>query len=226
MLRRAASRACRACTRLQSTEAPPSGPPLPPSTTYGPAADGWQQIYHGPFEKPVRSVKMFSMSSLAITAVGSPLLAVLASEKMPLAAGVTLAVSAVAVSCSTTGLLAWCAKPYVTRLWVKAVDRSHLRAERVSMFGRRYLTELHTDDVMLSSGRPFASFRQASTGDVFFLHANFGDAAYMDVLARLSADTQTEIARAPIREQVRKELDAAGFAVKRESTSDGEPPRA
>lgn len=190
-----------------------------------PAPAPFDDIYTGPLARPVRSVKLFSVTSLGLTIVGSPLLAVLVSDKMPLIAGAVIAASAVAVSCSTTGLLAWFAKPYVTRLSVSRSDRALLRAETLTLLGRPQTDEFHLDDVSLQAGRPFASFRVVPTGKTYFVHPMHGDPGHMDVLARLSRDTQREMERGRLRADIRRELDAAEAGAQAPSTAAESSPR-
>ncbi|KNC50373.1 uncharacterized protein AMSG_06860 [Thecamonas trahens ATCC 50062] len=168
-----------------------------------------ETIYRGPLGRPIRAVKVFSVSSMVLTAVGSPALAVLASEHMPLQAGMAMAGGAMAVSAFTTSLLYWFTKPYVVNLSVDPASPDVVHLTTLSLLGRPAKSVVHIDEVTRELGRPFASFQVPSTGDHYFVHAGVGDVEnWGHVLSKLADMTKDDVDASSAAAKVQSEIDA------------------
>ena len=170
---------------------------------------GVETIYRGPLGRPIRAVKVFSVSSAVITAIGSPALALLASEHLPIGAGVAMATGAVSISLFTTSLLYWFTKPYVVSLGIDPKDQDLLHITTLSLLGRPAKSIVHVDDVSKELKRPFASFHVPSSGSHYFLHAGVGDIdRYGHILARLADKTAEQHSASEEAARVQAEIDA------------------
>jgi hypothetical protein len=72
-------------------------------------------IYVGPLTQTFRRLKIFSLSSLVLASTLSPFIFIVESS-LPSTARAALAATALATSGVSTGLVAWCGRPYVTTL--------------------------------------------------------------------------------------------------------------
>ena len=81
----------------------------------GPPKDRDEEIYYGPLTPTFRRLKVFSISSLALSSTFVPFIFLIESQ-LPLSARIALATTALATSGASTALIAWCGSPYVTTL--------------------------------------------------------------------------------------------------------------
>lgn len=72
-------------------------------------------VYHGPLTTAFRRLKLFSLASFGLSATLSPFM-FLVDSSLPMNARVALAGIALGTSGLSTGLVSWCAKPYVTKM--------------------------------------------------------------------------------------------------------------
>lgn len=74
-----------------------------------------KSAYNGPLAQTFRRLKIFSLSSLMLSSSLAPFMFLMESN-IPTAARVVVAFIAVGTSGLSTGLVGWCAKPYVATL--------------------------------------------------------------------------------------------------------------
>jgi hypothetical protein len=72
-------------------------------------------VYHGPLTVAFRRLKLFSLASFGFSSMLSPFM-FLVESSIPMNARFALAGIAVGTSGLSTGLVSWCAKPYVTKM--------------------------------------------------------------------------------------------------------------
>ena len=72
-------------------------------------------VYNGPLTTPFRNLKIFSLASIGLSISLTPILFVVESG-LPMSARFALAGIALGTSGLSTGLVAYCAKPYVTTM--------------------------------------------------------------------------------------------------------------
>lgn len=72
-------------------------------------------VYHGPLTAAFRRLKLFSLASFGLSATLSPFM-FLVESSLPMNARIALASIALGTSGLSTGLVSWCAKPYVTMM--------------------------------------------------------------------------------------------------------------
>lgn len=77
--------------------------------------DVYDKVYLGPLDSTFRRLKVFSLASLTLSTALSPFIFVIESN-LPLSARWALASIAVTTSATSTTLVAWCGKPYATKL--------------------------------------------------------------------------------------------------------------
>ena len=78
---------------------------------------GGVRIYVGSWNRVLKALKVFSLSSCALGVIGGPALVVLGNPSTSLAQRVALAGGLATLSLATTGVLHICTKPYVHELW-------------------------------------------------------------------------------------------------------------
>jgi hypothetical protein len=99
---------CRTFSKsFQRSEELDPTPPTANSTT--------QAAYEGPLTSTFRRLKLFSLSSLGLTTALGPFIFIVESG-LPYSARVALASMAFGTSWTSTAMVAWCGKPYVTTL--------------------------------------------------------------------------------------------------------------
>jgi len=72
-------------------------------------------VYHGPLTAAFRRLKLFSLASFGLSAALSPFM-FLVESSLPMNARMALAGIALGTSGLSTGLVSWCAKPYVAKM--------------------------------------------------------------------------------------------------------------
>jgi hypothetical protein len=75
----------------------------------------YDKVYVGPLGTTFKRLKVFSIASLALSTTFAPFLFVIEAS-LPMNARMALAMIAVTTSATSTGMVAWCGKPYVTQL--------------------------------------------------------------------------------------------------------------
>ena len=104
------------------------------SSSAAPPEGGMRLVYTGPLKGAVRAVKVFSLSTCVLALMGTPVLVVLGNPGVPVPARVAMGSLVLLVGVSTTAVLHWLCKGYITRLFYD--KHSHtVAAYTVSLFG-------------------------------------------------------------------------------------------
>lgn len=132
-------------------------------------SEDFKLVYTGPLNGAVRAIKMFSLSTAVASLLGSPVLVVYGSAAVPFAARVAMSSIVLAIGLSTTLILHWIAKAYVTQLFYNPATQS-VAAHTLNLFGRTKRNEFQ-----VSEARPptqltaFTTFQ--ARGKSYFLHS-------------------------------------------------------
>jgi hypothetical protein len=118
-------------------------------------------IYTGPMTATFRRLKIFSLSSCALTVVFTPFLFVLESS-LPAIAQASLAVTALTTTFLSTALVGWTGRPYVTALR-RTSDGVGLELHTMTMTLRPRTTSVYDPAFLAPTRRPFAAWQLAST---------------------------------------------------------------
>jgi len=128
-------------------------------------------IYEGPFEKTVRRIKVFSLSSCFLTLVGSPLLVYFGNADIPLLHRSALGVAVMGFGLATTFLLNFIVKPYVIRMtYLPDREPKQLRLETLNFFGRKKVLDADIESLSTQTSRPLSTFAHPPSNMEFFLH--------------------------------------------------------
>ncbi|TFK74633.1 hypothetical protein BDN72DRAFT_833150 [Pluteus cervinus] len=149
------SRSTHADAATPNTQPPPPSP-TPPSTE--------AQIYHGPLGPTFRRLKIFSLSSLALSTSLAPFMFIIESS-LPASARFALAGIAIGTSGASTGLVSWCGKPYVTSLrQLKSEEKdgaNGLELTTLTLTLKPRITRVYDPDFLVETKRPFAKWELA-----------------------------------------------------------------
>lgn len=151
--------------RAQASRGLSTAPPSEPATPAPPAP-----FYHGPLARTFKRLKLFSLSSLGLSAALTPFIFVIDSS-LPTPARIALALTAIGTSGSSTALVGWCGAPYVSsmsRLSDTAstgkdgaiqmvTNNMWLQGRKTSVFDPRFLKP---------TNRPFARWELAKVVEV------------------------------------------------------------
>lgn len=138
-------------------------------TSCAQSEEDFKLVYTGPLNGAVRAIKMFSLSTAVASLVGSPVLVAYGSVAVPLAARVAMSSIVLTIGLSTTLILHWIAKAYVTQLFYNPATQT-VAAHTLNLFGRTKRNEFH-----VSEARPptqltaFTTFQ--ARGKSYFLHS-------------------------------------------------------
>ena len=137
--------------------------------------------YTGPLGATLRNIKLLSVTSLSLTAVGAPVLLYLDTAGGMAASGkVLLAGTLCGFGLFTTGLLHWFASPYICSARLLP-GGSAVEVEKLTFYGARYRTRLDVGRTEPpESMHPVANFRV--DGRLYFLDKNFADAKLVELL--------------------------------------------
>ncbi|KAG5190131.1 hypothetical protein JKP88DRAFT_205594 [Tribonema minus] len=123
-------------------------------------------LYIGPLTAPIKTLKRVSITTCAMSMIGTPLLLVLGNDSVPLSGQIAVTGVALTAAVGSTALLHWCTRPYVHKLSEitgrGAIDKARLfKAELLSILGRPRVTEFRLGDVQPQPDalRPFVSFK-------------------------------------------------------------------
>ncbi|KZT60784.1 hypothetical protein CALCODRAFT_480446 [Calocera cornea HHB12733] len=133
--------------RRWKSDVVPNSPPA--TTTVGPV------IYTAPLLRPFRRLKIFSLTSLALSITLSPFIFLMPAP-LPTGARIALAASAVGASGFSTLLIAWASRSYVNI--IRREGEKGMRLESADWLLRRITTTVWDTSVIRASGRPFASW--------------------------------------------------------------------
>jgi hypothetical protein len=128
--------------------------------TTQPTAEAEAEVYHGPFASTLKRLKIFSLSSLALSTSLTPFMFVVESS-LPLSARLALATTAITTSGISTALVAWCGSPYVATLRRLNGDVDGLEFTTFSLTLRRIVTRVYDTTFLVDTKRPFAKWELA-----------------------------------------------------------------
>ena len=117
-------------------------------------------IYHGPFTLTLRRLKIFSLSSLALSTSLTPFMFIIESA-LPLGARIALATTAITTSGISTALVAWCGSPYVATLRRLGGDVDGLELTTFSLTLKPLVTRVYDTTFLVETKRPFAKWELA-----------------------------------------------------------------
>ena len=123
-----------------------------------------QVSYHGPLTQTFRRLKVFSLSSLALSCIMTPFIFIIESS-LPISARIALATTALTTSGVSTALVGWAGSPYVVDLrrltpaengGIEGIEMATL-----TLTLRRLTTRVYDADFLLETRRPFAKWELA-----------------------------------------------------------------
>lgn len=182
--------------RLFSTS--PTDQPAAPSNAASSGDTGEEpesaRVYEGGLSVTVRRVKLLSLSSLAATVVGAPLLVHLSSpEAVTVGAKVMITGTLVFFGVFTTALLQWFASPYIIRL---ELDGQQVSATTFNVLARPHTKVFTIADMQeAKTMRPLATFQ--AHGKVYYIDGTADER----LLAKLG------LKKTPIKEPTEKDED-------------------
>jgi hypothetical protein len=117
-------------------------------------------VYQGPLTNTFRRLKIFSLSSLTLSAALSPFVFVIEASGIPLSARFALAGIAISTSGVSTALIAWCGSPYVTKL--QRVEKEHaLQMTTLTLGLHERITSVYDTSFLKETSRAFAKWELA-----------------------------------------------------------------
>lgn len=121
-----------------------------------------ETIYHGPLAPTFRRLKIFSLSSLALSFSFAPFIFLVESQ-LPLSARIALASTVLATGGVSTALIAWCGSPYVTTLRrINPLESSQgLEMTTLTLFLRERVTRVYDSEFLVDTPRFFAKWQLA-----------------------------------------------------------------
>ena len=117
-------------------------------------------VYQGPLTNTFRRLKVFSLSSLTLSAALTPFIFVVEASGIPLNARFALAGVAMATSGLSTALVAWCGSPYVTKLRRTEKDNA-LQMTTLTLGLRERITSVYDTSFLKGTSRAFAKWELA-----------------------------------------------------------------
>ena len=137
----------------------------PPATQQSTQSDSPHPVaYHGPLAQTFRRLKIFSLSSLALSCIMTPFIFVIESS-LPISARIVLATTALTTSGVSTALVGWSGSPYVVDLrrltpaengGIEGIEMTTL-----NLMLRRLTTRVYDADFLVETRRPFAKWELA-----------------------------------------------------------------
>ena len=175
-------------SRHMNTEATTTTSSTTASTTSTELTGEFQLVYTGALKGAVRALKVFSLTTAVLASFGGPVLVWLGKESVPVSARIALSSIVLLVSLSTTGILHWLLKGYITHLYYQP-HTERVAALTLSFLARRARSEFPVDEMRPPSGLAgFSTFQAHGKG--FFMHAEtFPDKHLLSVL--LDSQTKT-----------------------------------
>ena len=135
---------------------------------YTSSAPNESLVYTGPLSSAVRSLKIFSLVTACCTLTFSPIIVYHGNQNTPIIGRLAIASLITMVGVSTTLILHWFVKSYVTKLYYHHMT-GHVTVETITMFGKRRLTKFHISEAQPPDNvSAFSTFRGG--GRSFFLH--------------------------------------------------------
>ena len=142
--------------------------------TTTPEREKWKIVYEGPISRPVKLVKMLSLTTAVATFIASPLMIFFGKHGGSLSVKVVLVALFCSVGGGSTALLHWLTKPYVHRMYFDP-ERKRFAVETLSLFAVRKRTEFSADDILVyPDDRAFSTFE--ANGVRYFIHKELVEA--------------------------------------------------
>ena len=95
----------------------------------------YKLVYEAPFAKAVRAIKLFSISSSICMILGAPVLILASPEGVSLVGRIAMSSLLILFSVSTTLILHWFTKSYVSKMWFDDKNEQ-LKVNTFTIFGR------------------------------------------------------------------------------------------
>lgn len=126
--------------------------------------------YNAPFRKTVRNIKYFSLSSLALTTLISPVFFIIDAD-IDMAVRAIMVSIALGTSALSTGVIQWVLKPYVIAgRQLNSTSGEKVDLCRLTWLGQERLTEVRTSTLKVEkNGRMFSNL-VSDKGDHFYIH--------------------------------------------------------
>ena len=125
-------------------------------------------VYTGPLKGAVKALKIFSLSTAVLASVGGPVLVWLGNEAVPVAARGAITFLVMTVGLSTTAILHWLLKGYVTHLYYEPKTEK-VAAYTLSLLARQVRNEFSVSEIRPPTG--FSGFTTFQTlGKSYFMH--------------------------------------------------------
>lgn len=117
----------------------------------------YNKLYVGPLESTFRRLKIFSLTSLALSTTLAPFIFMIESN-LPPTARMALAAIAITTSATSTGMVAWCGKPYVTQLrYIRPEENGGaegMEMTTMSLLMKPRITTVSVERIPISSQSP------------------------------------------------------------------------
>lgn len=127
------------------------------STSQSEPASTPEVVYQGPLTSTFRRLKIFSLSSLTLSAALAPFIFVIEASGIPLSARFALAGVALTTSGVSTALIAWCGSPYVTKF--QRIEKEHaLRMTTLTLGLHERITSVYDTSFLKETSRAFAKW--------------------------------------------------------------------
>lgn len=166
---------CRAMRQLQTSAARREEKSAPSTSAPPTEPAAKEEVYEGPLAVTFRRVKIFSISSLALSVLMTPFLFMIeTSSAVPLVGRMALAGTVIVTSGVSTALVAWCGRPYVHKMtWIPVDDaaatpsqvagKSPTGVELVTttLTLRKRATRVYDTAFLVPTNRPFAKWELA-----------------------------------------------------------------
>ena len=151
----------------------------------------YQLVYKGPLKGAVKALKIFSLSTAVLASCGGPILVWLGKESVPVAARLALCSLVLIVGLSTTAILHWLLKGYITHLHYQP-ETQRVAAYTLSLLVRRIRNEFEVTDMRPPTGLGgFSSFD--ALGKSYFMHTEvFPDKQLLSALLSSKNNEQTK----------------------------------
>ncbi|KAF9446515.1 hypothetical protein P691DRAFT_733088 [Macrolepiota fuliginosa MF-IS2] len=124
----------------------------------------YNKVYLGPLESTFRRLKVFSLASLSLSTTLAPFIFVIESN-LPMNARLALASIAITTSATSTGMVAWCGKPYVTQLrYIRPEENGGaegMEMTTMSLWMKPMITRVYDPSFLVETRRAFAKWELA-----------------------------------------------------------------
>jgi hypothetical protein len=125
-------------------------------------------VYTAPLKGAVKALKIFSLATAVLASCGGPVLVWLGKESVPVAARLAISSLVLLVGLSTTAILHWLLKGYITHLYYQP-HTQRVAAHTFSLLARRVRSEFEVHEMKPPSGLSGFSTFQAR-GKSYFMH--------------------------------------------------------